>query len=218
MPVVASCVKSVLACVAVTQSEQSERVVDPITAVIARRLAERRQAIGINQTELAARMTERGSAWSRTTVQKLESGKRGAVSAQELLALALVLDVPPVMLIADPRQPGTVPVADGLDVDQWGALMWLVGTGTIDKTNSGRNFTDAAWLIGAGFTLVEALGDLHQVDRAQELTDARHRNALERIRTALTRIEAQGAAPPQLAEPVLKRAAELDVDLPGVEG
>ncbi len=210
-----------LTCVAVTQTQQA---VDPITAVIARRVSDLRQVQGINQTELAQRMTELGTAWSRTTVQKLENGKRSAVSVQELLALALVFDVPPVLLIADPRQPGSAPVARCLDVDQWEALMWLIGTGTIDNANSGRTFSAGSWLIHAGWTVVEALADLRHVERAMDpeesrrRTDTNHRNALERMRNALERIEAQGAAPPQLPERVLKRAAELEVELPGLEG
>lgn len=209
------------------ETQPTRSSAEPITALIAERVRARREAADLSQAELAEEMAKRGVPWKRATVVNLEKraassrgtgGGRDAISVQELLTLALVLDVPPVTLIADPRASDTVPVAEGLEVDQWEALMWMVGTGTIDPP-TGRAFTNAAWLIHAGFTVVEALGDLRRVDRgsdpeqAQQRTDDRHRQALERMRDALVRINAQGAPPPRLADWVFQRAAELGIDL-----
>lgn len=73
-------------------------------------------------------MNEQGIPWNRTTVAKLETGRRESISVRELLALAVVLDVPPVWLLADPKQDGLVAIAEGLEVEPWSALLWLTGT------------------------------------------------------------------------------------------
>lgn len=197
---------------------------EPITRLIGQRVAALRGAGGMTQGELGERMAGLRSGWSRSTVVKLENNKRESLSVGDLLCLAIALDVPPVVLVADPRTPGAVPVAEGLEVDQWEALLWMIGAGTIDIANSGRTFTAAAWLIHAGIGVAEALAELRKVDRgvdakrAQTRTDDRHRSALEAMHTALIRISAQGAPIPNLPPWVYDRAAELGVDLPGVDG
>jgi transcriptional regulator with XRE-family HTH domain len=212
-------VNPVLMCVAVTQSKLPGVTPDPITRLIGQRVLERRKATGMSQTALGERMTERGSPWSRTSVAKLEAGKRGGVTVQELLALALVFGVPPVALIADPRDPGNVPVATDTEVDQWTALLWLIGVaGPEDQPRSG----DETALIHAGITVMECLGELKRVDRAPDperarnRTEARHHDALLRMQAAFEQIQRHGAEPPRLAEHVLARAREFEVDLPGI--
>lgn len=77
------------------------------TAVIAGRVRELRRRRGWTAADLGARLTEHGVRWNRSVVANFESGRRPAVSVQELLALALVLDVAPVNLLAplDDEQP-----------------------------------------------------------------------------------------------------------------
>jgi transcriptional regulator with XRE-family HTH domain len=194
---------------------------DPITRLIGQRVLERRKAAGMSQTALGERMTEQGSPWSRTSVAKLEAGKRGAVTVQELLALALVFDVPPVLLIADPREQeklGDVPIAKDLVGDQWGVLLWLVGVADAPGGRSSRNDSE---LVHAGISVMEAVGDLKRrirtVDPAQgqEQTDVAHREAALRMVAAFRKIRRLGAEPPRLAEHHIERARELGVDLYG---
>lgn len=209
---------------------------EPVTAIVAERVRKLRSQAELNQAELADEMAKRGVPWKRATVVNLEkraSGSRGAgggrdsISVQELLTLAVVLDVPPVMLLADPRHVDEVPVTDNLTVSAWEALLWMTGSGRIGKSEL-NNFSKASWLIHSGLELERALavlrmresvfdpGDPDQIARAQERDDARHRQALGTIRTCVLRIRNAGAPlPPTLpAESLRKRAAELDVDLP----
>jgi transcriptional regulator with XRE-family HTH domain len=52
-----------------------------------------RKRQGMTAAELAAAMTAAGIPWERSTVTKLETGRRQAVTIDEAVALVLVLDV-----------------------------------------------------------------------------------------------------------------------------
>lgn len=211
---------------------------EPITALLGRRVFELRRSSGWSQEELGQHIASLGlPGWGRTAVAKLENGSRKAVSVQELLALALVFGVPPVILVADPRQPGTVPVAAGLDVDPWDALAWLTGTATLDLKGGRLEYrrmtpegSNASWLIHMSFYMAELLETLKapaktalrdEDDRLtgdpetiRRVTDAEHRKALTALRRILGRIQWEGSAPmPDVGERVRQRARELDVDL-----
>ncbi|MFD8615473.1 helix-turn-helix transcriptional regulator [Streptomyces sp. NPDC059631] len=67
--------------------------------VIATRVREVRNRHGWTAQDLADRLTEIGLPWNRTTVVKLENGKRENVTVNELLALSLALNVAPVNLL-----------------------------------------------------------------------------------------------------------------------
>lgn len=200
-----------------------------MTRVVADRVTQLRKASGYSQAQLGERMAELRPGWSRSTVVKLENYNREGVSVGDLLSLALALDVPPIMLIADPRHTETVPVADGLTVDVWDALLWLAGSGRINGTDLG-NMSPAAWLIQSGWGVVEALAELDRyerrvsndeqaAERARNRDDDRHRDALRVLRTHLLRIEAAGAPVPPVVdlEKIHRRARELGVDMPGME-
>jgi len=210
--------------------DTASRSAEPITALVAERVRTLRGAAGWTQAELAERVARYGLPWNRATVVHLEkraaSGKGGgreSLSVQELLALALVFDVPPVLLIADPRQPGSVPIASDADgeVDPWVALLWIIGGAdrSIAKSDL-ANYGRESWLIAAGWEVSEALGTLKTRVRGgrdeaenQQRNDDRHRAALEQMNTALIRIKGAGAPPPPLPDLVYRRAAELDVQL-----
>jgi transcriptional regulator with XRE-family HTH domain len=87
--------------------EQDAAPLSP-TQVVAKRVREVRQKRGLTAAQLAEQMTRVGVPWKRGVVAKLESGLRAAVSVEELLALAYVLDVAPVHLLVpfdDDEQP-----------------------------------------------------------------------------------------------------------------
>jgi|SRR5215218_8950252 transcriptional regulator with XRE-family HTH domain len=71
---------------------------DPTRAVAAR-VRELREKRRLTAAQLAAAMTGAGIKWDRSTVAKLETGRRENVSVAELLALAAVLEVAPVHLL-----------------------------------------------------------------------------------------------------------------------
>lgn len=227
LPQASRFVNMLLACVAVTQPRESGSP-EPITLHIAKRVAEHRKAAGLTQSELAERVAALGPEWGRTTVAKLESGGRKSVTVQELFALALVFDVPPVSLLADPRSTERVPVAEGLDVEPWPALLWLIGFADLGSTPD-KGAVEFGWtdeLIYDGVLLVDKFEALDErvrlgrgdTDRENARTKEMHVRALDDIARTLVRLAEAGVPTPALPGYVVDRARELGVKLPGVEG
>jgi transcriptional regulator with XRE-family HTH domain len=216
---------------------------EPVTAVIADRVRALRERAGLNQAQLATRMAELGLPWTRLTVVNLEKrasqsrsrdGKgRDSVSVQELMALALALDVPPLLLIADPRSDDPVPIATGVkrrDETTWDALLWLVGQNDIaiefddDEPPSDRYSTRAA-MIWAAWEIAEAVTNLQNpahrwlgydpvTDREyiEEAEAKKHRLEVHRIERAISMLERYRVPAPPLPPAVLKRAKEIGLD------
>lgn len=200
----------------------------PITAIIAARVRTLRTEADMSGGKLAAKLNELGVAWNRTTVAKFETGARHSITVQELLALALVLGVPPAMLLADPRHVDEVPLADGAVGPAWQALMWLVGRTEmtpVDGSPRSRDAVDAVAVIWAGWEILEATSELTilearwsgrdqaALDRADQRDAARHRESLVRINRALDKLRSIGAPRPELDPSVLARAKELEFPL-----
>jgi transcriptional regulator with XRE-family HTH domain len=72
------------------------------TEVVAARVHEERSRRGWSAAELARRLQAAGLPWERIVVTKLETGRRQSVSAEELLALAAVLEISPLHLLVPP--------------------------------------------------------------------------------------------------------------------
>jgi hypothetical protein len=125
---------------------------EPITATVAANVRKWRERAGMSQAGLAAAMTALGVPWKRATVVNLEkrgAGSRGdaatgrdALTVGELLALASALDVPPVLLLADPRTDTVVSVGPGREMPPKAALGWLIGAAEVGPEHA--EFT-AAW-------------------------------------------------------------------------
>lgn len=243
--------ESALACqpqsryVSLVERKDPERA-DPITRVVATRVGERRRKRHMSGAALGAAVRVLGLArWVPSTVGKLETRRREAVTVREWLALSVALDVPPALLLADPRHGEPVPVADGHVLDPWRALLWLVGSSTInggivshpqgsedmDLIASGRVVAEVVGMMGrtpverldlfrGGLAMEHgwAVRDSADDDVVRRSLDELHRRGLETMRVALERIQEIGAAVPQLEPYVLQRAVELGVYLPGQEG
>lgn len=69
------------------------------TATVAKRVREVRERRGLTAAQLAERLAEQGVPWERSTVAKLENGKRQNLTLTEWLALSVVLNVAPVHLL-----------------------------------------------------------------------------------------------------------------------
>ena len=167
--------------------------------------------------------------WSRTVVVKLEGNQRETVSVGDLLALAEVLDVPPVLLIADPRQPDEIPVSKTSTMDPWDALLWLIGAR--DRSRRGATNRDGSSLIYEGWTVAELVFALDGgwdeypvANTADEITEGakraleRQRPIVERLRDVLGRMVQAGYPLPPMPDWVYRRADELDVELPHPTG
>ena len=208
-----------LECVAVTQpldDPLGTGIGDRITHAIGREVFRRRGAAGLSQSALGQRMTDLGQAWSRTSVAKLEGGKRASISVAELLALALVFGVPPVTLIADPRSDLDVPLATGVDVSPWKALLWLIGSVQLDTLNASAD-SSAAQVIHDGYTIFDSVQGLERENPEDpKLTDENHRSLLRTIASRLHSLRRLGVPyPPIVPAWVYQRADELGVALPG---
>lgn len=120
------------------------------TAVVAARMRELRTKRGWSADELARRMKAAGVPWERIVVTKLENGHRASVSVAELLALAAVLNCPPVMLMtADERdwtdyQPGRVvsnyQVTPAVTADMGKVRAWIRGAGPLGDDDDPRDY------------------------------------------------------------------------------
>jgi transcriptional regulator with XRE-family HTH domain len=118
--------------------EQDDVPLSP-TRVVAKRVREVRERRRMTAAQLAEQMTRVGVPWKRGVVAKLESGLRGAVSVEELLALAYVLDVAPVHLLVpfEDEQPYQVTPTK---VEQVGFVRdWIRGDWYLEGTDM-RNF------------------------------------------------------------------------------
>lgn len=176
-------------------------------------------------------MTERGVRWSRTSVAKLEGGKRAAITAQELLALALVFDLPPVLLLADPRADESMPLADGTLIDAWAGLLWLSGARRAEDSKL-ANYPYGSIVVRAGWDVMDCVTQLNSrrdglgshlteeaAARARVRDDERQRDALERLSVALELIIAARAPVPSFVDldAVYARARELGTWVTGMD-
>jgi transcriptional regulator with XRE-family HTH domain len=198
------------------------------TTVIAGRVKALRKQARLSGPALASAMKDRGFTWNRTTVAKLETGHRESISVQEWLALALVLDVPPVWLLIDPSGHTPMPVAEGVELDPWSALMWMIGRQVIGQP-TGTNWKSEEFdLLSQVQRLWERLadlgGNLHRLktgkldERLREIIEKLIREDLDQARECLQRIADAGAAVPQLPAEMIKCAAEQGIELPGQQG
>jgi transcriptional regulator with XRE-family HTH domain len=202
-------------------------------AVLARRVRELREAAGgMTQAELGLRMTALGQKWGRTTVAKLEAGKRESVTPDEWWALAVVFEVPPPLLLVDPADETPVRIAEGIEVDPWSALLWSSGKKPL------TDLPGQAWeSLGEGYeaaTLIERFDELcrHRdrvalfvpeestaaAERKRREADEHDKRLLRRLAECLKRLRQWKLTLPPLPDDVLKRAAELGVELPVDQG
>jgi transcriptional regulator with XRE-family HTH domain len=70
---------------------------------VAREMRALRKRRKMSAEQLAQRMSDLGMPWSRTVVAKLETGRRGMVTVDELFALADALEVQVGALLPDMR-------------------------------------------------------------------------------------------------------------------
>jgi transcriptional regulator with XRE-family HTH domain len=198
---------------------------DPITRLIASRVREIRQQQRLSGAALGAAVRDLGlPGWVDSTVGKLETSRRESVTVKELFALAKALDVPPAWLLIDPS--GTpVPVVEGVELDPWSALMWMIGRQVIGEpagTNWKSEELDLLSQVQRLWeTLTELCGYLHRLktfklgERHREMLESMIREDLDQVRECLQHIADAGAAVPQLPAEVVKRAVELGIELPG---
>lgn len=112
--------------------------------VLAEELRKTRERRGWTQQALADRLEEIDLPIDRSTIAKIEANTRG-VSVDEVLAFAIALGVPPMILMV-PRSEDKVRVAPGVKVGSWEAAAWWRGVFPLDNAISpeDRRFFDDA--------------------------------------------------------------------------
>jgi transcriptional regulator with XRE-family HTH domain len=68
-----------------------------------------------------------GASIHRNVLANLESGRRPYISAAELMVIARVLEIPPVLLLFPLGLEESIEVVPGEEVDPWQALKWFTG-------------------------------------------------------------------------------------------
>jgi transcriptional regulator with XRE-family HTH domain len=130
--------------------EDAKGVMDVVRA----RVKELRGRNGWSGAELGERLSALGVPWNRSVVANFESGRRPAVSVQELLALALVLDVAPINLLVPLYSEPYRVTPEGTDpqnsVDVWS---WLRGEQPLPGASAAGTrlyFAEAPTEVGRG--------------------------------------------------------------------
>lgn len=210
--------------------------VRPGTAVIAANVRRLRDQLNWSGADLAVRVQDQGLNWTRTTVAKLETGRREAVAVHELLALAIALGVPPVWLLVDPTDGRRTLIADQaggtVGMGPWTAFQWLTGQSYADVVPGDwpQLWDRAAGGLDLGYRIGQLLRQLHDINDLRETTDlvqpgkgededflAAERKGIEQLRRRMQELVDRGLRPPtahELGEHVLKKAAQFGVELP----
>lgn len=107
--------------------------------VIGPRIRDLRQRRGLTRDELAKKCVDLGADISAAVLVNIETGRpdkttgkrRRDITVDELLILALALDVPPARLLIPFDQAGDdrtwLQITETHDISSWGALFWLAG-------------------------------------------------------------------------------------------
>ena len=135
--------------------------------MVARRVKELRG--NMSAARLAEEMTKLGVPWKREVVANLESGRRNRLDVDELLALAMVLQVPPIALLVDPTAELT-PITPTHQAHTAHTLLWLAGEKPFDVNAA------SWWQEQAPIRLVRQLEELvrqcHAERQAADSTDS----------------------------------------------
>lgn len=126
-------------------TRSSRSAVPPLPSeVLPTELAATRERHHVTQQQLAERLEELGSPIDRSTIGKIESGRRG-VAVDELFAFAAALGVPPMSLVV-PRSAERMRVAPALEADAGDVMRWARGIRPLAQgwsTEEDRRFFDA---------------------------------------------------------------------------
>jgi len=96
---------------------------------------EAREARGLTQRELAQRLTERDYKTDRTTVVRIETGKKADVSLSDIFAFALALDVRPIDLVVPLEDEAPIAVTPSSVITAKKARAWIRGDALLRRAD-----------------------------------------------------------------------------------
>ena len=212
-----------------------------LTAVIAERMKALRGAVRLSGPALAVEMNKQGVPWNRTTVAKLETGRRESVTVPELVALALVLNVPVTALLVAERS-SSIKLAEGHEYSPAEALLWLIAERPLPGSpgaerhivpenvvmeygpwvTAARPARLARKLLAAHDAALGALGRLTTAmerDYEPEITksEAIYANRLQDLAAILTWLNEDKMTPLPVDERLRHDATQRGIELPPVE-
>lgn len=92
---------------------------------------------GLTAEALAHAMSDLGVPWQRDVVANIENGRRTGITVDELLALAVALEVTPAALLFD-LEAESAEIAAGVQATPAEALMWTWGMGALPGLTTAR--------------------------------------------------------------------------------
>lgn len=113
----------------------------PVADTVARRVKALRAAYGVTLDELSSRLTEAGRPILASGLSKIEQGDR-RVDVDDLVALAVALGVPPVLLLTDPHAAVTE-LTGAVSAHTFDALLWHVGETPLGQGSRAWSFEQA---------------------------------------------------------------------------
>jgi hypothetical protein len=163
-------------------------------------------------------MTTAGFPWTTKTARDFEAGRRGDLTVEELLALAVIMCVPPMLLLTDPTS-ATMAVTPLVEVPTIYALLWQSGdqplhgrTGMWDEDNLpvrlARRLHEQTWhciIINRGLLAINQLESDGGLDsnRAELRRIALERDiasALQELNRTVVEMQANNMAVPLLVD------------------
>jgi transcriptional regulator with XRE-family HTH domain len=112
-----------------------------IAQAVASNLRRLRSTRGLTTQALERRLTEIGYRIARSSLTNMELGRR-EVSLEDIAALAMALEVPPLLLIAPVATEPTITVL-GTDMDSWQFAQWFAGRAPLSGTADDEGDYDA---------------------------------------------------------------------------
>ncbi|TVL91940.1 helix-turn-helix transcriptional regulator [Streptomyces sp. SAJ15] len=171
------------------------------TSVIAKRVREVRKRRGLTAEDLANRLVEQGIGWQRSTVAKLENGKRENVTVTEWLALAYVLGVAPVHLLVDPNDDEPFQITPEHSESGSTVRAWVRGSSPaqgVDTRTFSAEVPEGEFALRdhfAGRALAAAQSDVERLITRSgfvvEGTEDEFQSALDRARASVERLSAE---------------------------
>jgi transcriptional regulator with XRE-family HTH domain len=195
--------------------------------VIADQVRTLRKERGVTAQRLADLLNEVGVEWTRDTVTKFETRRRGSLDVTELFALALVLNVPPPLLIV-PIDAESVPVVPVDNFSAYRTTLWLLGEFPLLDARGGR-WLDAGLPIrlvrryrDAEMSVANALSMLDDADYFEATGRGAPQNirdratpllttGLQQLRQVRAEMTGYGIPLPRMPEALLKQLATREI-------
>ena len=193
-----------------------------IEKVAARRLREERRRQGLTQDDLASRCVDLGEPIARTTIAKIENGKR-ALSLSDVFVLAAALNTSPAMLFLPIGDEDDVYIAPKLKVHPHLAMKWIEGTEPLPISNISqwheaveplRLYRDFRLLqremqrTGQRVSSAEYAGDEARITE----TRTEHAEAMQQIAEHMERMVRRGVRPAELHSEVLDDMRRIGIE------